>query len=408
MKDSMALVSLLLITGLMWSVVVVPSAQFDWTEDANFAFLTTINGVSIAASNTSNPIYVDPTSDLTITTWINASANIYLRTGLFSLAYLGIPLISSPIDYGDIAVSNGTAAQLLSNSTIPLGSLLSYGGISLVTGTILGRFSMNYSLQSDPGTNITLADDFVLYLGAPGLGSIMSVAGLLTVGFTVMSVFGLLLSLDHFQQGISAARKMRRGKTAAGIGIFPSAVVLRRKPKKDGEKISKEELVKRVSEAARSGWDGKNCPKCGKKWGPDADACSKCKLEKAAAVSYFSEDIAEYAPKALNAVAPKSKVPVGTFSKRLHLKPAKGGALAAALTEMGVFQTKSVKIPLKKVAFSGLTLAATYWSWMQLLRGATPGWLDVLLTTAAGLVVSVLIGYFMNWLARVPRLGYDK
>jgi len=407
MKNSVTLASLLLITGLLWSVVVVPSAQLDWTEDANFGFSMTMNGVSTAGSNTTNPIYVDPASDLIVGIWINASAAVYLRTGLFSMEYLGIPLFSSPIDYGDIAVSAGTVAQL-SNSTIPLGALLSYGGISLVTGTILGHFSMNYSLQSDPSTTVRLAHDFVLYLGSPGLGSIMSVVGLLTVGFTVMSVFGLLISLDHFQQGISAARKMRRGKTAAGIGIFPSAVVLRRKPKKDAEKISKEELVKRVGEAARSGWDGKSCPKCGKKWGSNADACSKCKIEKAAAVTYFSEDIAEYAPKALNAVAPKSKVPVSTFSKRLHLKPAKGGALAAALTEMGVFQTKSVKIPLKKVAFSGLALAGTYWSWMQLLNGAIPGWLDVLLTTAAGLVVSVLIGYFMKWLARVPRLGYDK
>ncbi len=407
MKDFVALASLLLITGLMWSVVVVPSAQLEWTEDANFGFLMTINGVSIADSNASSPIYVDPASDLIVGIWTNASADVYLKIGVFSMEYLGIPLFSSPIDYGDLALPDGTLVQL-SNSTIPLGSLLSVGGFSLVTGTILGHFSMTYSLQSDPVANITLADDFVLYLGTPGLGSIFSLVGMTTVGFTAMSIFGLLLSLDDFQQGIFAARKMRRGKTAAEIGIFPSAVILRRKPKKDAEKISKDELMKRVSQAARSAWDGKNCPKCGKKWGPDADACSKCKIEKTAAVTYFSEGIAEYAPNALKAVAPKSKVPVGKFSKRLHLKPAKGGALAAALTEMGVFQTKSVKVPLKKVAFCGLTLAATYWSWMQMLSGATPGWLDLLLTASAGLVVSVLIGYFMYWLARVPALGYEK
>jgi hypothetical protein len=31
----------------------------------------------------------------------------------------------------------------------------------------------------------------------------------------------------------------------------------------------------------------------------------------------------------------------------------------------------------------------------------------VLLTTTAGLVVSVFIGYLMNFLARIPSLGYD-
>jgi hypothetical protein len=106
-------------------------------------------------------------------------------------------------------------------------------------------------------------------------------------------------------------------------------------------------------------------------------------------------------------VKPKSKVTVGQLSKKLKLKPDKGGALAAALTDMGVFQTRSVKVPLKKVAFSGITLSASYFSWMQMIGGQTPSLIDVLLLTAGGLVVSVLIGYFMNWLARVPKLGYN-
>jgi hypothetical protein len=201
---------------------------------------------------------------------------------------------------------------------------------------------------------------------------------------------------------------MRRGKTAAEIGIFPSAVILRRRPKKDAETVGKEELVKRVSHAASHAWEGKRCPKCGKGWKKDAESCTKCKITRSAAEKFFSDGIADYAPKAMRAVSPKSKVPVGKFSKRVGLKPEKGGALAAALTEMGVFQTRSVKVPLKKVAFSGLTIAGTYWSWMQLLSGATPGWLDVLLLASAGLVVSVLVGYFMKWLARVPPLGYEK
>jgi hypothetical protein len=66
-----------------------------------------------------------------------------------------------------------------------------------------------------------------------------------------------------------------------------------------------------------------------------------------------------------------------------------------------------VKVPLKKVAFSGMTLAGSYWSWMQMISGATPDIITIVLTTTVGLVVSVLIGYFMNFLARVPELGYD-
>jgi hypothetical protein len=408
MKNSLILFSLLLVTTLLWSTVLVPaSAQLGWTEDDDLAYLTTINGISIASSNSSSPIVVDPGDDLIIGITLNASSDLILRSMVFSMIYLGIPFVNQPIDLGDTPMTNGTSA-VLTNTTLPLGSILSYGGISLVTGTILGNFSVVYSLQSQLGINVTLSDDFVLYLGTPGFGSLVSVVGLVTVGFTVMSVFGLLLALDDFQQGILAARRMRRGKSAAEIGIFPSAVILRRKPKKDAEKFSKEELIRRVSQAASNAWEGKRCPKCGKRWQAEAESCPKCRLPRSAAVKYFSDDIADYAPKALGAVAPKSRVPVGKFSKRVGLKPDKGGALAAALTEMGVFQTRSVKVPLKKVAFSGLAISGTYWSWMQILSGATPSWLDVLLMASAGLVVSVLIGYFMNWLARVPPLGYDK
>ncbi len=92
----------------------------------------------------------------------------------------------------------------------------------------------------------------------------------------------------------------------------------------------------------------------------------------------------------------------------MKLKPSKGGALAAALTDMGVFQTKSVKVPLKKVSMAGLTLAGSYWSWMQMMGGATPDILTIALTTTAGLVISIVIGYLMNFLARIPKLGYDQ
>jgi hypothetical protein len=255
--------------------------------------------------------------------------------------------------------------------------------------------------------NTTVSEEFVLRIGPTGFGVIFSVSGLITVGFAVMSVFTLILSLDEFQRGIMAARKMKGAKRGSDVGIFPAAVVLRRKPKKGGEKIDKEELSRRVSKAADSAWDGTRCPQCGKKWKKNAPTCGKCGIDTGAAIQHFSQDIADYAPKALKVIKPKSKVTVGQLGKKLRLKRDKAGALAAALVDMGVLQTRTVKIPLKKVAFSGMTLAGIYWSIMQMFYGATPDWVTVLLTTTVGLVVSVLIGYFMNFLAKFNPLGYD-
>jgi hypothetical protein len=119
----------------------------------------------------------------------------------------------------------------------------------------------------------------------------------------------------------------------------------------------------------------------------------------------FSEEIAQHAPKAVKVV--KGKMTVGRFGKKLKLKPDKSGALAAALTNIGELQTKNVKVPLSKIAFSGITFAGTYWSWMQLLSGAVPSWVDVAITMAMGVAISIFVAIFMNWLARVPELGYD-
>jgi hypothetical protein len=240
------------------------------------------------------------------------------------------------------------------------------GGVSLISGTIKGIFTFTYSLESTPTLNDTVSDFFILQIGPQGVAALGSVSGMITVGFTVMAVFSLLLSLDEFQRGILAARKMRKG-----TDVFPSSVVLRRKPKKKGEKVSKDDLIQRVSQAG------------------------------------VPEHAAKKAPRAMEVVKPKSKVPVGKLSKALKLKREDGGRLAAEMTKMGAFQTKSVKVPLKKVAFSGLTLSGAYWSIVQLMSGAIPTWVDVLLYAAAGLVVSVFIGYLMNYLARVPPMGYD-
>ena len=77
------------------------------------------------------------------------------------------------------------------------------------------------------------------------------------------------------------------------------------------------------------------------------------------------------------------------------------------MTQLGIFQTKSVKTPTKKVAFSGMTLSGIYWSVMQLMGNAAPDMLTMIFTLIGALVVSVVIGYFMGWLARVPEMGYD-
>jgi hypothetical protein len=324
------------------------------------------------------------------------------------MAYMSVPIINPPpfdmSGFGEIPDNTTTSFSL---GPISLAPLFTIGNITLVSGTVTGSFTFTYQNSTSPGVNQTVSEDFVLRIGPTGFGVLLSVSGLITVGFAVMSIFSLILSLDEFQRGIMASRKMRGATRGSDVGIFPSAVVLRRKPKKGAEQIDKEELVRRVSKAAESAWDGKRCPQCGKKWKKDAQSCGKCGIDTAAAVKHFSHDIADYAPKALKMMKPKSKVTVAKFGKGLRLKRDKAGALAAALVDMGALQTKTVKVPLKKVAFSGMTLAGIYWSIMQMFYGATPDWVVVLLTTTVGLVVSVLIGYFMNFLARIPALGYD-
>lgn len=375
-----------------------------WTDDGNLSFLLELNGISAADSDEANQIPLNLTEGLTIEITIDAASNMTIHSYTFLMQYMGVPIINQQTPLG----AHINAGDPLSNtsSTVPLDAL-SYGGIDLISGTLLGALSFNYTLDTTPANYTTLQEDFYLKIGGTGFSAIMSLNGLLTLAFTVMAVFSILLAMDEFQRGISAGRRLRGAKTASDVGIFPPSVVLRRRPKKDAEEVNKDEVVRRVSEAAGSAWDHKRCPQCGKKWKKDAVQCRKCGIDVPSAVRFFSEDIAEYAPKALKVVKPKSKITVGALSKRLKLKPDKGGALAAALTDLGVFQTRSVKVPLKKVAFSGLTLTGFYWSWLQILSGATPTLFDVLLLAAGGLVISVLVGYFMNWLARVPKLGYD-
>lgn len=400
------------ITCLLWSTVLMPvhaAPPAGWSGDDSLAFLLEVNGINAAESNATNPIeLLDLSADLTLALTITTGNSLYLRDGLFTMSYLGIPIINQPFDLSATPLLPANHTQSLLNTSLPLGSLLGFGNLSLISGTITGAFSFTYSNETTPSVNGTVSEEFVLQIGPTGAGAIMSISGLITAGFTVMSAITLIMALDEFQQGIMAARKMRGATKGSDVGIFPRAVVLRRKPKKGAETIDREELTRRVTKAAGSSWDGKRCPQCGKKWKRDSPTCGKCGIDSGAAVLHFSADIADYAPKALRIVKPKSKITVGQLGKKLKLKPDKAGALAAALVDMGVLQTKTVKIPLKKVAFSGMTIAGAYWSWMQMVGGATPDWVLVLLTIAAGLVVSVLIGYFMAFLARTKPLGYEK
>ncbi|TFG15472.1 hypothetical protein EU537_00195 [Candidatus Thorarchaeota archaeon] len=363
---------ILTMSVLFWSMVLMPAnAQPPgWSGDENLAFLLKVNDISAAYSNSSNPIPVNISTPIDLELTLDVQNNMTLHSGAFSMEYLGIPIFGQSFDIDQIVPAGITVPVL--NESMDLSSLSGPQGIDLFSGSIVGTFTFNYSLLTSPDEHAQVEENFVLRVGPQGVAAVTSLNGLLTVGFTVMGVFSLLLSLDNFQGAILSARKVRGAKSASDVGIFPKELVLRRSPKKsEAEKISKEELIRRTRNAATD----------------------------------FSDEIAEYAPKALRAVPPKSKVPVGKFAKRVGLRPDKAGALAAALTTLGIFHTKSMKVPLMKVAFAGMTLSAMYYSWQQLFYGATPSLIDMLLLTTAGLVVSVLFAYFMNWLSRIPELG---
>ncbi len=376
-----------------------------WSGNDELAFLFEINGISVADSNITTPIQVTPNATLTLNLTINTGEDIILKSGQLVMRYLSIAFIDQPFDF-NMPVPSNTTAHLL-NTSISLAQALGAGGISLFSGTVDGYISFTYSLVTTPDTNVTISDDFVIHIGQTGLASLLTVSGALTLLFTVLSVFGLLFALDEFQRGILSARRMRGGETPLGVKVFPAQVVLRRRPKKD-EKVDPEELKRRVKEIAGQLWDHRRCPKCGKKWPKEGDSCKKCGITETDARALFAEQLAEKVPQALRVMRPKSKMTVKRFSKKVRLPRDKGGALAAALTELRVFQTRSVKVPLNKVATSGMALAGTYFSWLQILGYATPSLIDIFLTTTAGLVISVVVAGCMNWLARVPEMGYKE
>lgn len=371
------LIGILTLTMLCSPVDTQPTG---WSGDDNLAFQLTVNGVLASESDSDNPIIVDAHENIQMLLTIQTGDNLTLKTGLFSMQYLGIGVLNEDFTI-DTVVPSGTTLDIL-NSTIPTSSLLSFGNISLVSGTLTGQLNLTYSLLSSPSQNTTVSETFVVRLGPTGAAAIFSVAGLLTAGFTVMAIFSILLALDEFQHGILGAMKVRSAHADDELRSFPRPVVLRR-VKKDREKISRDELIDRIQKVIAT------------KWHPRDEAKG------------MADKVASKAPRALDIVGFGSKVPVGTLAKRLGLKPDEGGALAAALTELGVLQTKTVKVPLFKVMLAGATFAGSYVSWNQIFGGITPSWVDVLLLAAGGLVVSVIIAYFFKWLARIPELGYE-
>lgn len=375
-------IALILLGILAATVLVSPTTAqpAGWSGDDNLAFQLTVNGVSAAESDANNPIPVDAHEDINMLLEIQTGDNLTLKSGLFSMKYLGFNILEQDFNI-DTVVPAGTTVDIL-NSTVPTSELVSFGNISLVSGTLTGRLNLTYSLLESPSENTTVSESFVVRLGPTGAAAIFSVSGLLTAGFTVMSIFSILLALDEFQQGILGAMKVRSAESDDELRAFPRPVILRR-IKKDREKISKNELVQRVRKVIEN------------EWHPREEAAE------------MADKVSAKAPRALNIVGFGSKVPVGTLAKKLDLKPDEGGALAAALTDLGILQTKTVKVPLFKVMLAGATLAGSYVSWNQIFGGVTPSWVDVLLLTAGGLVVSVLIAYIFKWLARMPELGYE-
>ncbi|MGY5881617.1 MAG: hypothetical protein RTV31_15305, partial [Candidatus Thorarchaeota archaeon] len=241
------------LTCLLWSGVLLPvqaAVPVGWSGDENLAFLLEVNGVNAKDSDAANPIPVDLSEDLNFTMDVYVDSNLTILSYAFTMSYLYMPIINQADDMTPLVeIPGNTTLPGFIDESISLASLQS-SGLDLISGTITGSFSFTYENATSPGVNTTVSEDFVLHIGPVGAASILSVSGLITVGFTVMSIFTLIMALDEFQRGILAARKMRGAKRGSDVGIFPRSVVLRRKPKKKGgESIDKAELTRRVNEA---------------------------------------------------------------------------------------------------------------------------------------------------------------
>ncbi|MFW9926484.1 MAG: hypothetical protein ACFFDM_06915, partial [Candidatus Thorarchaeota archaeon] len=88
------------ITCLLWSTILLPvqaAPPAGWSGDDSLAFLLEVNGLNAKDSNSSNPINIlDLSADLTLALTITTGNSLYLRSGLFTMSYLGVPIINQP------------------------------------------------------------------------------------------------------------------------------------------------------------------------------------------------------------------------------------------------------------------------------------------------------------------------
>ncbi len=383
---------------LLTLCMVLPSSTAQtWGGDENLSVLVEVDGAPIGPNNQTIPV-----SDvMELTLCIRANVLLTLQSITFRLSYLGIPMMNQPNEF-DILLPAGY------NSTqdIPVDlSTLSLDGISLISGTVEGSLAFVYNVT--PYENNTIVQRFKIAMGSGN--PLYSVPGIITVGLTAMTAISLLLALAQFQGGIFAAARIRQATRARDVKVFPKQTVLgrKRRRRKEDQEIPAD-LSERATEIAQDAWDGRYCPKCGKRWKRGAPTCAKCGLDMESARRLFAERVGKLAPAALEVIRPGTRMTVGELSKKLRVRAEIGGAIAAALLEMNLLRTRSVRVPLKKITFSGSTIVGLYLSWSQLLGGTTPSWIYVLLLTAGALVATVTFAYCLRWLARVPRFGYGE
>ncbi|MHA2361460.1 MAG: hypothetical protein ACXAB6_05980, partial [Candidatus Thorarchaeota archaeon] len=163
------LVVILSVTCILWTAVLIPvqAQPPNWSGNDELAFLLEVNGISARHSNASSPIPVNISIPVTLVLNISVGENLTLHSGTFTMNYMGIPIANSPFVIGS-DISAGTEAQVI-DTTLDVGSMLGgIGGLGLVSGTIEGIFTFTYSLQTTPGVNATVSDNFVLQIGQTG------------------------------------------------------------------------------------------------------------------------------------------------------------------------------------------------------------------------------------------------
>ena len=195
------------VTCLLWSALLAPTAAVPpagWSGDDNLGFLLEVNGINAHGITGANPIPMNLSEPVTLELTIQTAADLTIYEGQFSMSYLGLGLGPPQVfDLSVLGVIPDSTTATIVNTSLPLGAALSFNGLPLLTGTITGVFSFIYANTTHPTLNKTVSENFVLRIGGEGLAAIVSVTGLVTAGFTIMSVFSLILALEHGQHAVS-------------------------------------------------------------------------------------------------------------------------------------------------------------------------------------------------------------